>query len=224
MSKADEIRQDKRYPRWEEKAHKKLIPALDSLYSDDEAVQKKAIKVLLSQATQELGWLCLPVREWFTDPRNRQRCFNRLSVNMSSKMLSDLLRCFHFVCERMIDHNMWGDMILSDADRHYKLELHKLALQYMDHASTDVRADAAYILAMAGDMAAWDMYVKILHKKASYCGWMRMAYARYGRQSVTETQKQQLGDAAACVLDKSRNPSVRREANLILTLLKDEKE
>ena len=202
------------------KSISELSVALINLQSDDLSVQKTGLKKMLSYATQELGGRSLPVREWFLNIKNSDKYFATADWNMSPKILSGLFRCFHFICERMIDHPvMWSDFPKTHEVDEYKGRLRQLALQYMEHPASDVRADVAYCLALLGDGLAWDLYMNIIQKKPSYCGWLEIALTRYGKFSLSGVQKKNLEAVLITVENKSKNSSVKRQARSIIALI-----
>ena len=50
--------------------------ALSQISSVDLELRKKGEKVLSYNSRRELGWKCLPVREWFLDDDNKDKLFD----------------------------------------------------------------------------------------------------------------------------------------------------
>ena len=222
MATAEIIKANSRYQKWEEKAFSELDTALHNILSGDVVLQKAGIKKMLSYSTQELGGRSLPVREWFLNHKNREQCFGSIKMDMPAKLISDLFRCFHFVCERLIDHSvMWADFPSTQETIDYKDRLHQTVLQFTTHPSADVRVDVAYCLALLGDTHAWDIYTNTVQKKSSCCAWLRAAIKRYSAQSITDSQKQKLKSVLLTIENKSNNPSVKRNARLVIDIIEE---
>ena len=62
-----------RYLKLKAKTFSELDEALRNLHSHDPKIRKKGEKRLSSNARRELGWNCLPVKEWFLNENNKAK-------------------------------------------------------------------------------------------------------------------------------------------------------
>lgn len=106
----DEYFESTRFLKFKESILTELNNALVNLGSDDPKVRKKGEKTLSSNSRRELGWNCLPIRDWFLDANNQEALFGVIKHESEDKLLAGYLSTLVFFYERYVTHSMWEEI------------------------------------------------------------------------------------------------------------------
>ncbi|NRS90901.1 hypothetical protein HNQ02_003852 [Flavobacterium sp. 7E] len=188
MIEVQEYLKTNRFLKEREKSLLDLNTALENIKSADLKTRKLGEKRLSSNSRRELGWNCLPIREWFLNDTNKSEIKEVIKNEKDEKLLSGLLLTVCFFYERFIIHQMWKSIFDKKIESEYINWLKEITEFHIANESSIVKTEVAYILAILKDNKSWDIYNELLIKKNSISNKLYFACYRYAEYSITKKQ------------------------------------
>ncbi len=212
MLDIEEFVKTDRYIKTKKKFLLDLDTALQNIKSDDSKIRKLGEKRLSSNARRELGWNCLPIREWFLDKKNQIEIYNAIQIETDDKLIAGYLLTLSFFYERYIIHPMWEEIFIKEVQLEYQEWLKTIIKIHIHNKSTLVKKEVATLLAIVGDNRAWDIFNELLLKKNSLSGWVYSTLSVYAINSIVEEQINILIKTFDIIIKKTTNATVKRDA------------
>lgn len=201
-----------RYIKTKKKFLLDLDTALQNIKSDDSKIRKLGEKKLSSYARRELGWNCLPVREWFLDKETQVEIYHVIRIETEDKLIAGYLLTLSFFYDRYIIHPMWDKIFKKEVELEYHEWLKTIIQLHFNKKSSLIKKEVATLLAIVCDNRSWDIFNELLLKKMSLSGWVNSSLRSYAANSITERQINTLMTTFDVIIKKTTNSSVKREA------------
>ncbi len=180
-----------RYAKRAEQLRAELDEIDSGIDSDAVALRRAAVRRLRSLAMAELGWLLLPVREYFLSATTQQRLAGAVDAEADAKVRLDLLRIIRHASEAYVTHPMWEPVHTEDEAIAWCAWVLPIAERSSVAADPDARVEAAYLLAYCGDARAWDEFQELIPRRSGALGLTELAVLRYP-QSITDDTRRAL--------------------------------
>ncbi|MCL2023094.1 MAG: hypothetical protein FWG82_01845 [Oscillospiraceae bacterium] len=215
-----EYLQSERYAKQKKKTLYDIATAMENLKSADAATRLKGAKRLSYHSRRELGWNCLPVREWFFDEKSRTELSALCRDEADDKVLRYLLSTLKFIYDRYVVHFTWKELYAAEDETRYK----KWVLSIVEEkfcTSVDVKVEVAGILSLCGDNRSWNTWNEVLAKKSAHCSWAQSIFAHHKNVSITDEQQSALIQTLEKINGKVKNPSVLKKAKKLKEIIEN---